>query len=254
MPSAYALEVLARLPAIFRAYDTDGVTVGLVDGAAGGDAQAVDELVARIQRLYPDEAGYVPGDTSDLVDPTGAPADWLAWIAMVYGIHFDRAGGPSFAGTYGQLGVDYATYAVLDAAFGTYSDQEAGTTPPPSGLSEAEQRAAIAALAGWRAGSTDAIRMLVQQYLTGTRAVTVARSYGGNWARVRLITYAAETPYPWKVAEAIARPDVAPATVELLHVVYAGASYADLDAGFGTYADMDAALGTYADTTSWIPA
>lgn len=253
MPAAFTETWYAGLPSTFRAYDVAGELLGFLDGL-GIEADELEQLIDRIDKLFPGDPGY-PGDsTSDLVDPTSAPAEWLSWMAMLYGVLLDRQGAPaSFAGTYGQLSIDYPTYALLDAAFTTYSAQEQATTPAHIGLTEDEQRVVIAERPGWRAGSTGAIRALVQSVLIGTQSVTFDRGYGGSWATVRVITYTAETPYPWQVAALLARPGVAPAHVELVYATYDGASYGELSADFATYSDLDAAFTTYDAQGHYIP-
>lgn len=253
MPAASTLEWYARLPEAFRSYDVDGELVGFLDGL-GVELAAIEALADRIDKVFPDEGG-APGDTSDLVDPATALAAWLPWVAMLYGVRLERPDAPSsFAGSYGQLGVDHATYADLDAAYGTYGDQAAATTPVEVGLTEAEQRALIASRPGWLAGSTGAIRGLVEQFLTGTKTVQFERSYSGHWAKVRVSTYEAETPEAWKIERVLARSDVAPAHVELTYITAAGATYGELTAEFASYTDLDAALGAYEDQRTHVPA
>ena len=51
-----------------------------------GDAAAeLEDLVDRIDYRRPEEGGLA-GDTSDLVDPATAPAEWLEWLAQLAGV------------------------------------------------------------------------------------------------------------------------------------------------------------------------
>lgn len=87
MPAAFTTTWFDSLPAMFRSYDVDGDMVGFLDGL-GIEAQVIDALITRIDKVFPDEGG-APGDTSDLVDPATADASWLQWVAMVYGVVVD---------------------------------------------------------------------------------------------------------------------------------------------------------------------
>lgn len=228
MPHPFTVRWYAGLPEAFRGLDAagGGRLLGFLD-ALGQEVGAVTDLVARFDRRYPGDRGYDPAvdaaSTSDLVDPWTADSAWLAWLGQLYGVRVERTDAPvSFAGTYGQLGLDYASYAALDAAFASYAALEDAVTPPATGLTDLELRTAIADRLGWRAGSTAAVRLAVQPWLIGARTVTFERHQGpvgATWARVNVHTLAAETPNPWQIPLVLARRGVAPAAVELVHVL-----------------------------------
>lgn len=252
-PHPFSLAWYAGLPASWRGLDTEGDALGFVRGLGDVVGPTVD-LVDRIDRRYPGDPGYDPAvdETSDLVDPQTAAAEWLAWVAQLYGVRLDRAGGPvSFAGTYGQLSIDFPTYALLDAGFGTYADMAAGTTPD-LGLAVQQQRDLIENRPGWLAGSTGSIRDLIGPSLTGSRRVDFVRN-DGHWAAVKVITYTPETPEPWKVQYVLDQEGVAPAGDRLTAVLMTGGSYALVDAAVGTYANQAAKWPTYGAMTSWVP-
>lgn len=253
MAHPLTLRWFARLPDAWRGFDDDEHALGLMAGI-GDELGEVQDLVDGVDRRYIGDLGFDPlePETSTLVDPETAPPEWLAWVAQLYGVNLDASAPESFADSYGQLSIDYPTYAALTAAHATYADLAEATTPVDVGLTVAEQRATIAARAGWRAGSWGAIRALIQSELVGTKTVKITR-HDGHWARVRLSTYETETPQPWRVERLLARADVAPATVELVHELILGATYGELTAEFATHAALDAAFVTYDDMIHHIP-
>lgn len=119
----------------------------------------------------------------------------------------------------------------------------------PRGLDAASGRLLIKE--GRRAGTVASIRAAARAHLTGNRTVEIIERDGSAY-RMRVRTYAVETPDPAKVEAALMRAKPAPDV--LIYEVYSGAPYDQLDAEFGTYADQDAALATYADQTAHVPA
>jgi hypothetical protein len=116
----------------------------------------------------------------------------------------------------------------------------------PSGLSEAEQRDSIAALAGKTPGSPSGLRALAQIFLTGNRTVWF-RERDGSAYQLEIVTRTAETPDEDRV-EAILRANK-PAGLVLDYRTVAGWDYQQLKTEFTgqTYADLNAAFATYRD-------
>lgn len=118
-----------------------------------------------------------------------------------------------------------------------------------NGLDDASQRLRVREAAGMRRGTVAAMQGAARQWLTGSRQVLVfERDTSPYHLTVR--TYQAETPDPAST-EATLRAEK-PAGLVLAYEVTSGATYAQIDAAFGTYADMDG-LGTYEDQTLYVP-
>lgn len=129
----------------------------------------------------------------------------------------------------------------------------AGTTPE-------QQLVRIAEAAGMQRGRPSAIRGAAKQFLTGTKTVQLFERYQGDAYRLRLRTFAPETPDADAVEAAVRA--LKPAGITLLYDVSTGQTYQELLVGEGnhsgtggnrTYADVKASYATYADVKFGIP-
>lgn len=214
----------------------------------------VRSLIEAYDRKLPDEGGE-PGETSALVDPAIASPEVLPWLGQFFGVTVEQA--PlSFAGSYGALSEDFATYTALSAAAATYGGLAGLTTEQgPTELTTEELRAAITtARSGWRIASRGAMKAAVRDYLTGTQRIDVIPSYGGDRWAVRVRTYASESPRAWAHLLALKRARAIPVGVDLQTEVVAGASYGQLGVEYPTYAAMTGTGFTYAQLGSHVPA
>lgn len=113
-------------------------------------------------------------------------------------------------------------------------------------LSEANQRAQVAAAAGWQRGTPASIISAVQLYLTGTKYVSLQERFGGNAYALNIITHTAETPVD-TTAMVNAVKAVIPAGFLLTFATYVGQTYAQLRTTYATYTAVKAAYATYDD-------
>jgi hypothetical protein len=112
----------------------------------------------------------------------------------------------------------------------------------PGGTSLAEARAMIRARRAFRRGTPDALRDAARAHLTGTKRVDLFERDGSAY-RVRVRTYARETPDPGSVA--LALQAAKPAGLVLVHEVFPGLPYDERDALFATFDDLDASAATF---------
>lgn len=124
---------------------------------------------------------------------------------------------------------------------------------PLQGLDAESQRIRIGEAAGWHRGTPSAIRGAMKQFLTGSRTTQIFERYQGNPYRLRVRTFAAETPNPAKVEEAVRA--LKPAGIVLTYDVSEGQAYGDiaLDAEVTDYASLAAKYPTYEDLRYGIP-
>lgn len=82
----FTRRVMLELPAAVRL--SGGTTLEAYLGLVGDQLSDALKIAERIDYIAPDEGG-AEGDTSDLLDPQGADAAWLPWMAQLYGIPLD---------------------------------------------------------------------------------------------------------------------------------------------------------------------
>lgn len=191
-----------RLPELYRDADERG-TYELLRwlGTVLDQASDVDALVARFTpELNP------AGDTSDLVDPQTADADWLTWLAQLVGVK--------------NVGA-IETVAARREAIGSASG-------------------------GWRSGTRDAVADAARRVLTGDQYVEVYAfsdetqiGTAGEWD-VLIVTRESETPDPTAVVPAVIEFGAKPAGVVLHHREYS-ATWDALEAAYPTWNDLEAA-------------
>ena len=81
----FTRRVMNELPAAVRL--SGGPTLEAYLGLVGDQISTALKIAERIDYIPPDEGGA--DDTSDLLDPKGADAAWLPWMAQLYGIPLD---------------------------------------------------------------------------------------------------------------------------------------------------------------------
>ena len=177
----------------------------------------VATLFDRINFVQPFDGG-VPGDTSDLVNPTTADAAWLPWLAQLVGVKF----GPN-------LDVPGQRTAIASAASGF----------------RAATKSAIAAAAQTTLAGT----RYVQVY---DHSVSVPGD-GGVWD-ILVVTRPAETPSISAVLASIVAQNAKPAGVTLRYRAYS-ATYAQTRAALpvDTYGQRAATFPTYRDVGNYFP-
>lgn len=124
---------------------------------------------------------------------------------------------------------------------------------PLQGLDPESQRIRIGEAAGWQRGSVAAIRGAMKQFLTGSRTTQIFERYQGSAYRLRVRSFAAETPDPAKVEAAVRA--LKPAGIVLTYDVSEGQAYGDieLDTSVVSYNDLKAKYPTYEDLRYGIP-
>lgn len=119
------------------------------------------------------------------------------------------------------------------------------------GLDDVSQNLRIRTTSGQRRGTPDAIKGAAQQLLTGTRRVDLFERESSPY-RLRVRTFAAETPNPTAVAAALAAEK--PAGLVLVYDYAPGMTYAELQTTYGpTYGAMTATGRSYANLASGVP-
>lgn len=122
--------------------------------------------------------------------------------------------------------------------------QFVGVSLDPS-LSDTAQRERIRNTDGWKRGTPNAIISAFQQYLTGTKHVTLRERAGGNAWHVIVVTKTSETPdAPKALAAGLAQK---PGGLVLTHNVVPGQDYQGVLDDNATYADLLANFATYED-------
>jgi hypothetical protein len=117
-------------------------------------------------------------------------------------------------------------------------------SPLPGGLTIEQQREYIRDRAYWRRGTPGAIRGAVGALLSGSRRVDLFERDGGPW-RLRVRTYAAETPDDAVGAVAAAAASQKPVGIVLEAETVTGASWDHLMEVHGTWDDVLAEFGTW---------
>lgn len=149
------------------------------------------------------------GSTSDLVDPRSADRNWLPWLGQLIGVYID-----------------------------------------PNAQDFDARDAIYYASSGFRAGSKDALEKATRSVLTGSRyAVALPHTKvvngqlvpGTTWD-VTILTRADESPSSFVVLQAVNKPTLKPAGVQLYHRVYT-ASWDALEASLPFWSDWN--------TTTW---
>lgn len=215
--------------------------------------------------LGPLSAADESGDLHTLVEALVDPLD------VVEALVRDTDDGPGWSVV---LDVDNAPAALLP-----WLAQWVGATLPPL-LTEAEQRAYLKDTPGPKRGTVAYLTAIAAPFLTGTDKVTIlerdtspyhftyrvyltemgGRSY--NALKALYATYDAwEATAPTyadggtaAVALEAAVRAAKPAGLQMTFQVATGASYADLDAEYGSYDNMEAALATYDVMKYHVPA
>lgn len=112
----------------------------------------------------------------------------------------------------------------------------------PGDASEQMVRDLIAARPSFRRGTPGALRAAAQLLLTGTKRVDLFERDGSAY-RLRVRTYASETPDPAAVEAALRATK--PAGLVLTYEVFNGLPYDERDPLFTTYDALDASAATY---------
>ncbi len=216
--------------------------MGLYDGGAPYD----------LADLYDSSIGY--GDLPPLVPPAVAALDgYLADLAYSYLPGYVRAA---------DDGTVYALLGAVCLPVKPQVDVLRETTADPmtvpaarlpwvaaaggvdlTSVPDADKRAFIASDTSRYRGNRAAIVQRVGLTLTGARRVFVECPYLGDPARIRVRTYAAETPDPTATAAAI-RAEV-PAWLRLTIDTAAGMTWDQRKAKYGTFNDEKATGKTY---------
>lgn len=121
------------------------------------------------------------------------------------------------------------------------------------GLTDTQQRLRVLETSGQRRGTPAAIVGAAAQLLTGFRRVDLDERAGGDPYVLRVTTYAAQTPDPAAVADAMLAEK--PAGILLIYEVRQGVSYQEAADAFPgqTYGDLQAEFATYGDLATFIP-
>jgi hypothetical protein len=216
--------------------------MGLYDGGAPYD----------LADLYDSSIGY--GDLPPLVDPSVLQVgSYLADLAYSYLPQYVRDADDGTV--YALLGAACAPVkALVDVLRETTADPM--TVPAArlpwvaaaggvdlTSVPDADKRAFIASDTSRYRGNRAAIVQRVGLTLTGARRVFVECPYLGDPARIRVRTYAAETPDPTATAAAI-RAEV-PAWLRLTIDTAAGMTWDQRKAKYGTFDDEKATGKTY---------
>jgi hypothetical protein len=136
------------------------------------------------------------------------------------------------------MDVNYADVAVLP-----WLGQFVGVTVDTT-LSEANQRAQIQQVAGFRRGTVASIKAAAQQFLTGRRTVIVNERDTSAY-HFNVQTYTSETPDPATVLAALMAEK--PAGLVMTYTVTEGVTYDQLAATGLTYDQLGDAYLTYND-------
>jgi hypothetical protein len=112
----------------------------------------------------------------------------------------------------------------------------------PDGTPLARARELIRERRAFRRGTPDALREAARTFLTGTRRVDLVERDGSAY-RLRVITYARETPDPGAVL--LALQAAKPAGLLLVHEVLSGIPYDERDLDADSYDELDALAPTY---------
>lgn len=138
----------------------------------------------------------------------------------------DTEDGPGWSGV---LDVNRAPTKAL-----AWLAQFVGVTVDPN-LSDAEQRARLLSTDGWRRGSSASLIGAASLYLTGNKTV-IFRERDGDPYRLRVVTYADETPVPSKVEAALNAQK--PAGIVLDYRVQLGQDFDQLLTHHPTFANV----------------
>jgi hypothetical protein len=196
IPSAFTERWYAALPEHYRDRD-EGLDYPLLRWMSllGDQAGEVFTLLTRIQYIPIDDGG-VPGDTSDLADPSAADEAWLPWLGELVGVTLPPA-------VTGQ--------AARDAVAGAVNGYQVGT------------KTAIANAA--RSGLTGS------RYVSVYDHTISAPGDGGIWD-VLIVTRAAETPDINAVINAVTTKNAKPAGVVLHYRAYT-ATWTAMETAYG---------------------
>lgn len=120
-----------------------------------------------------------------------------------------------------------------------------------AGLDDATQRDRIRNVSGRARGRPETIAAAAAQYLTGTKRVDVFERDTGDAYKIRVRTFASETPDSTKVQNAIMAEK--PAGLILTYQLAGGMTYTELAAAYTTYDNMKTSVGTYDDQKALVP-
>jgi tail protein P2 I len=124
-----------------------------------------------------------------------------------------------------------------------YLAQFVGVAITPD-MSVAEQRQAILLPAQWQRGTLAAMLQSIVRELTGSKTVLLDERYSGDAYKLRVRTFASETPDPARTLAAILLQK--PAGITLLYEAITGQDWDDLEAD---HADWNAVMADYATWT-----
>lgn len=121
----------------------------------------------------------------------------------------------------------------------------------PTGLSDAQQRAQIAAAGGQNRGKPSAIIAAAQQYLSGAQTVILRERNGGDAYQLSVIVYEDQVT-DWTALQAAATRAIPGGIVPTITQL-PGQDYTTLDGDYASYTAVRAAYGTYDDVRDDTP-
>lgn len=131
-----------------------------------------------------------------------------------------------------------------------YLAQFVGVSLEP-GMTEADQRTAIALPVGWARGTVDAMRVTVQRFLGGSQSVFIDERVGGDAYALAVTVLADEQgDYPSEIERAILLQK--PIGLVLTYTSTGGETWAELEGKFANWSGVESGNPTWFDV-KWSP-